>query len=135
MPETTISREWKRGHVLLKGSGVTNDQVEKRAEPRTELEKYHSVEFKVADLGSLYQFKIWNMSSKGMCLLVREDSHILENLEVGTVLDMKYHTTDFSLPPEELRTQIKHVTKEDQGRFKGHYLVGLLILENQDKNY
>lgn len=113
---------------------MTSNQVEKRAEPRTELEKYHSVEFKVGEFASVYQFKIWNMSSKGMCLLVREDSNILEDLEVGNVLDMKYHTTDFSLPPEELKTQIKHITKEDQGRFKGHYLIGLLILENQETN-
>ena len=107
---------------------MTANVEEKRAEPRTELEKYHSVEFKVTELGYLYQFKIWNMSSKGMCLLVREDSAILNDLEVGKVLNMKYHTTDFSVPPEELKTEIKHITKEDQGRYKGHHLVGLLIL-------
>ena len=111
---------------------MTSNQPEKRAEPRTELEKYHSVEFKVSDFGSVYQFKIWNMSSKGMCLVVREDSHILKHLEVGNVLDMKYHTTDFSLPAEELKTQIKHITKQDQGRFGGHFLVGLLVFQDQD---
>jgi len=110
---------------------VTANVEEKRSEPRTELEKYHSVEFKVTELGALYQFKIWNMSSKGMCLVVREDSAILNDLEVGKVLNMKYHTTDFSLPPEALKTEIKHITKEDEGRYKGHHLVGLLILENQ----
>lgn len=111
---------------------MTANVEEKRSEPRTELEKYHSVEFKETESGHLYQFKIWNMSSKGMCLVVREDSAILNDLEVGKVLNMKYHTTDFSLPPEELKTEIKHITKEDQGRYKGHHLVGLLILENQE---
>lgn len=101
---------------------------EKRSEPRTELEKYHSVEFRVSELGALYQFKIWNMSPKGLCILVREDSEILKDLEVGSVLDMKYYTTDFSQPPEELKTQIKHISKEPEGRFSGHYLVGLLVL-------
>jgi hypothetical protein len=101
---------------------------EKRSEPRTELENYHSVEFRVSELGSLYQFKIWNMSSRGLCLLVREDSEILKDIEVGSVLDMKYYTTDFSQPPEELKTQIKHITREPEGRFKGHFLVGLQIL-------
>ncbi len=110
---------------------MTSNGVEKRSEPRTELTKYHSVEFKVVDTGSLYQFKIWNMSSKGMCLLVREDSEILKHLDVAHVMTMKYYTTDFSLPPENLRTQIKHITKQDDGKFKGHCLVGLLILENQ----
>lgn len=117
--------------MLLKGYGMMNDLSEKRSEPRTELEKYHSVEFKIADLGSLYQFKVWNISSKGMCLLVREDSDVLKYIEVGNVFDMKCYTTDFSLPPENLKIEIKHITKEHMGRFKGHYLVGLLILENQ----
>lgn len=116
--------------MLLKGYAVTNDSVEKRSEARTELEKYHSVEFEIADLGSLYQFKIWNISPKGMCLLVRDDSDVLKFIEVGKVVDMKCYATDFSLPPEKLKIQIKHITKEEQGRFKGHYLVGLLIIEN-----
>ena len=104
------------------------DFSEKRAEPRTELEKYHSVEFRVSETGALYQFKIWNMSSKGLCLLVREDSEILNDLEVGTVLNMKYYTTDFSQPPEELKTEIKHITKEPEGRFQGHFFVGLRVI-------
>ncbi len=110
---------------------MMDDSSEKRSEPRIEARKFHSVEFKVTDLGALYQFKLWNTSAKGMCLLVREDSNVLEYMEVGNVLDMKYHTTDFSEPPENLKTQIRHITKEDQGRFKGHYLVGLMTLQGQ----
>ncbi len=110
---------------------MMNESVEKRAEPRTDLEKYHSVEFSIADLAFLYQFKIWNMSSKGMCLLVRKDSNVLKHLEVGNVLDMKCYATDITLPPENLKIQIKHITQDDQGRFKGHYLVGLLVLEKR----
>lgn len=110
---------------------MKNESVEKRSESRTELEKYHSVEFKLADPGARYQFKIWNMSSRGMCLLVREDSDVIKCLHLGDTLDMKYHTSDASSPPESLKTQIKHVTKEEEGRFQGHYLVGLFILENQ----
>lgn len=109
---------------------MTNNGLEKRSEPRTELEKYHSVEFKVQEQGNLYQFKIWNLSAKGMCLLVRDDSEILSDLEVGRVLDMKYYTTDFSQPAEALKTEIKHITKEEEGRFKGHVLVGLLVLDD-----
>jgi hypothetical protein len=112
---------------------MSNDGAEKRSEPRAKLEEYHSVEFKIADLGALYQFKIWNTSSKGICVLVREDSNVLKYIEVGNVLDMKYHTSDYSIPPQNLKTQIKHITKEDHGRFKGHYLVGLSI-ESQRTN-
>lgn len=109
---------------------MTNDGLEKRAETRTELEKYHSVEFKVQEQGNLYQFKIWNISAKGMCLLVRDDSEVLSDLEVGRILDMKYYTTDFSQPAEALKTEIKHITKEEEGRFKGHVLVGLFVLDD-----
>ena len=110
---------------------MMNESVEKRSEPRTDLEKYHSVEFSIPDLDFLYQFKIWNMSSKGMCLLVREDSAVLKHLKVGDVLDMKCYATDFSLPPDNLKIQIKHITQDEQGRFKGHSLVGLLVLEKR----
>ncbi len=108
-----------------------SESFEKRSEPRTELEKYHSVEFKVSERASLYQFKIWNMSSKGMCLLVRDDSEILNDLQVGSVLNMKYYTTDFSQPPEEFKTQIKHISREPHGKFDGHFLVGLFILDTK----
>ena len=129
--QDSISHKEGWHFVLLKGYRMMNNSVEKRSEPRTEPEKYHSVEFQIADLDLLYQFKLWNMSSKGMCLLVRDDSDVLKYLEVGNVLDMKFYTTDFTLPPENLKIQIKHITKDDQGRFKGHYLVGLLVLEKR----
>lgn len=103
--------------------------IEKRSEPRQELEQYHSVEFKVTEQGYLYQFKIWNVSDRGMCLLVRDDSEILNDIAVGDILDMKYYTTDFSRPAQKLKTQIKHITKEDHGRFKGHHLLGLHIIK------
>lgn len=112
---------------------MTNDNIEKRSEPRTELDKYHSVEFRASEEGSLYKFKIWNISSKGMCLLVREDSETMKELQVGTVLEMKYYTTNFSKPAEKLKTEIRHITKENEGRFKGHFLVGLSVLEAPEK--
>ncbi|MBW2019856.1 MAG: hypothetical protein JRI58_03220 [Deltaproteobacteria bacterium] len=110
---------------------MTDSPIEKRSEPRTEVGEYHSVEFRTEDMAFLYQFKIWNISSKGMCLLVREDSDVLKHLKVGDILNMKYRTDDLSSPAEKLKTEIKHITKQDQGPFKGHYLVGLLILEKQ----
>ena len=110
---------------------MTDDLVERRSEPRTELEQYYSVEFRISDHDYLYQFKIWNISTKGMCVLVKRDSDILKHLKVGDILNMKYYPPDPSLAPENLNTEIKHITKEDEGRFKDHYLVGLSILEHQ----
>jgi hypothetical protein len=46
---------------------------------------------------------------------------------------MKYYTTNFSTPPKEMQTEIKHITKEEGGHFKGHYLVGLYVTPVPEK--
>lgn len=66
-----------------------------------------------------------------MCIAVKADSGLLKHLSVGDVLNIKYYPTDSSRPAEYLKTQIRHITKDEQGRFKEHFLVGLLILERQ----
>jgi hypothetical protein len=107
---------------------------ERRAEPRRIIDQYHSVEFSIRECAYLYQFKIWDMSTKGLCVLVKEDSDLLKHLKVGEILDLKYYTTDPSIPAVHLKTEIKHITKDDEGRFRGLYLVGLSILEGQNPN-
>ena len=63
--------------------------------------------------------------------MVKKDSDLLEHLKVGNILNIKYYPTDSSCPTEYLKTQIKHITKDKQGRFRNHVLVGLFILEKQ----
>ena len=94
---------------------------------------YYSVEFLITDIRLLYQFKIWNSNSDSMFIIVKEDSEILIRLKEGNVFKTKYYSTDSLRPTVDLETQIKEITKDDGGRFKGHYLVGLDILgkENQ----
>lgn len=96
------------------------------------LDKFHSVEFCVNGIEFSYQFRIWNIVPKSMCVLIREDSDILDRINVGDVLTMKYYGADSMGSPQYLETEIKHVTKDDNGRFRGHYLVGLAILSNGD---
>ena len=108
--------------------------MEKRSEPRCIIDRYYSVEFWLSGCSFVYQFRIWNISSKGICVLVKEDSDLLNHVKVGDILNLKYYTTDSSKPIEFLKTEIKHITKDEQGRFKGVYLVGLSILGNQDSN-
>ena len=104
--------------------------MERRSEPRSIIDQYYSVEFSLRGCSFVYQFKIWNISSKGICVLVKEDSDLLNHVKVGDILNLKYYTTDSSKPIEFLKTEIKHITKDEQGRFKGAYLVGLAILGN-----
>ncbi len=111
---------------------MTNRHMERRSEHRETRDRYHSAELSVNGLNLLYQFKIWNVASGSMCILVKEDSAILPWLKVGDTLNVKYYVTDSPHPPECLQTAIAHITKNDQGRFQGHYFVGLQILQDTD---
>ena len=102
--------------------------VDQRREPRVALTEYHCVEVQTIKTLVTYQFKIWNISSKGMCLLVGTQSNFLSCVEVGEIVEVKYYPLDLSWPPDVKRTEIRHITKADSQRFKDHCFVGLMIL-------
>ncbi len=106
----------------------SDNTPERRSENREAAERYYSVQFTTQGLSSHYQFKLWNISSKGMCILVKEDSAVLNHISVGDTLEMTYYLADTQGLHENLKTQIKHITKNDNGRFEGHFMVGLAIL-------
>ena len=116
----------------MKEYALANKLVERRSEPRKKVNQFYSVEIPISELGVVYQFKIWNIESTSLFVLVKEDSGILPWLKVGDILNMKYYSTDY--PVEYLDTEIRNITKQDQGRLKGHYLVGFEILDSQDQN-
>ena len=93
--------------------------------------QYHSVEFSIGKLCVPHQFRIWNIASTPTCVLVREDSRILPLLRVGDTLNLKYHLAASARSTEFLQTSIGHITKHDNGKFKGHYIVELKILGSQ----
>ena len=107
----------------------TNNIEEKRSEPRVIPDQYYSVEFVLHETGNIYKFKLRDISSTGLCILVNETSAVSKHLKVGEVLDMTYHPPEPSTPAESLKTKIRHITKNEQAPFKGHYLVGLSIIE------
>ena len=106
-----------------------NSDTERRIESRAIPDQYHSVQFTKQGLDITYQFKIWNISTKGMCILVREDSDVLSHLKVGDILDMSYYLEAGKRPVDESRTEIVHITKGEPGQFEGHYMLGLSKLE------
>jgi len=127
--EKTGENNSSQGHIMgQKTSG--NQKGEKRSEQRKRIDQYYSVEFLIKDLGRVYQFKIWDLSSKGMCILVKDDSKVLEHLKVGEVVKMKYYHAELLNPVEHFETEVKHITKEETGRFKGHHMIGLSINNN-----
>ena len=102
---------------------------EKRSEHRKILDQYYSVEFSISKMLPVHQFKVRDISPSGIGILVNENSAVLEHLTINDVLEMKYNPTDSSNSPEHLKTEIRHITKVEEGKYKGHYLVGMLILE------
>lgn len=94
-------------------------------------DQFQSVEFSIEGLALAYQFKIWNLASSMMCVVVREDSSIVQKLRVGDVVNMKYYTNGYAAPIECRHTAIRHITKDEEGPFRGHYVVGLEIVEQQ----
>ncbi len=117
----------------MKDSAVTTRPGGSEPRSAKKAVKYSSVEFLVKGLFAHYQFKIWCMGSSPMCFFVKENSDILSRLKVGDTLNMKYYSNDSAYPPESLTTQIRDITRKEQGQFRGHCLVGLQILEDQDQ--
>lgn len=103
--------------------------AERRSDPRIAPDRYYSVQFAVEGLPHLYQFKIWNVSETGLCILVKDDSEVLNHLRVGDLLTAQYYASDAIGSTEEFHTEIRHISPGTEKRFRGHTLVGLRILQ------
>ena len=66
--------------------------------------------------------------------MVKEGSSILDHLKVDQVLKMKYWSESRSEPKGFLKGQIKYISKQDEGPFKRHYLIGLFIKDKHEFN-
>lgn len=102
-----------------------------RSESKQQMCQYHSIEFSINGLVP-YLFRTWNTASPFVTILVKEGSDILPRLKTGDTLHVKCYLSDSVYRSEHLQTAIRHIAKDDQGRFKGHYLVDLEILDRQN---
>lgn len=107
----------------MKGDYPANNRIEKREV----IKEYYSVEIQIEDSNQVNQFVIYDMSSSGLCLLIREDSHILKKLEVGKKYKMKYYPVNLLGNVEYIDTRIRHITKSKNHSLSGHYMVGLSL--------
>jgi len=107
---------------------ITTQSIHDNQGLNRQIPLYHAVEFEISGLDFTYQFKLWDMGSGTRHIVVREDSDILDWLDVGSKFHIKYYFNDQSSPEGQFfETEIVHITKDDKGRFKGHYLVGLSV--------
>ena len=105
----------------------TNNLAESITLSRYILDNYYSVQFSFNDMGPIYQFKLRHISLNGPCILVKEDSNVFKQLEVGDILHMEFNPMKLSVPNKLLKTQI--ISKNSHDRFTGHTLIGLSIIE------
>ena len=110
----------------------TNNPKERRSENRTTLAELYSVEIDLGRPLPVYQLKLRDISGHGRCILVHKGSSILKHLKVGQDLKMKYWTDSRSEPGGFFKAKVKHISKQDEGRFKDHCLIGLFIKEKHD---
>ena len=100
--------------------------------PRTSplFAEFYSVEFPLEDVQPLYQFKLWRTDENTFFLLAKESSNLVSRLKVGRIVPMKYYSENAMLTTEVHNTQITEIVKETQGRFSGHYRIGLNIVSD-----
>ena len=89
------------------------------------LNQQQSVEFSLDGVSVPYRFKIWHIHPHSNVILVRTDSNLMPHLQVGKKLKMKYYFPGEAFPDGIRETKIKEITREEEGRFKGHCLVDL----------
>ena len=108
-----------------------NSSKERRAKSRrTQLRNYR-VEIKL--IGEpIYQFRVKDVSSDGAGILIKEDSKFLSMIEVGQIVDADFISPKGTEPAGNHRTEVRHITKPNKEKNKGHFLVGLKILEKID---
>jgi len=66
-----------------------------------------------------------------MCILMKEDSLVLEHIKSGDSILMRDQKEDERYPTEYMETQIRHITKDTSGKFEGHVLIGLMLLKGE----
>ena len=90
------------------------------------LDQYQSVEFSVDGVHVPgHRSRIWHIHPHSNVILIRKDSNIVPHLRVGARLKTKYYFPGKAYPDGARETTIKEISREEQGRFKGHLLVDL----------
>lgn len=112
------------------GNKSLYDLAECRNEAKTILDEFYSVQFFLSDKEILYQFKLRNISSNGLCILVKKDSPVFTELQVGDILDMEYSKPESLGDSELFKTQI--TSKNSHDCYTGHSIVELTIIDNKD---
>jgi hypothetical protein len=122
-----------------KAPGGRMDSVEYIEQPRTGVERrrqrraismsQHMAEFKFKD-SPTYQLKLQDVSPGGAGIIVRPDSKFLAMVTVGQELNLRLLAPQNSeIATGDYSAFVEHVSELKEGRYKGHFVVGLSTLK------
>ncbi|MBW1803860.1 MAG: hypothetical protein JRJ85_24400 [Deltaproteobacteria bacterium] len=86
---------------------------------------YYSVEFSFEGVECIYQFKVWHTPAVYKCIIVKEDSNFLKWIRLGDTHTLKCNFENATHLSVFKNTVIRFSRKQEKGRYKGHYIVGL----------
>lgn len=110
-------------HYIAPGKGINQTGT-------PSVKDCYSVEIKIKNINCLYQFKLWKSPSEPTFFLVKPDSGLMKWIHPGDVLHMTYYSDDMDCPKKQFATRILNIHQENEGRFRGHFIVKLGIVEN-----
>jgi len=102
--------------------------TEKRSEVRQKAKRCYHAEIRLVGV-PVYEVKLKDLSTRGSCILVKEDSLLMNHLKTGQNVMVKYYLEDRDTPGKAFNATVRYITMAKEGQFKGHYLVGLAILK------
>jgi len=106
---------------------------EKRSESRSAKLRDYRVEIKFVG-EPIYQFRVTDVSTKGAGLLINDNSAFLKMIEVGQIVDVNFISPKGLNPTGMYKAEIRHITKMKKGKYNGHRLVGIHILESLNQS-
>ena len=105
---------------------------EKRSEHRVATSGDYRMEIKFVG-EPIYQFRLINVTNEGASILIRDDSAFLNMIEVGQIADATFISPKDSNPSGMYKIQVKHISKLEEKRYKGHLLTGISLLKKLDQ--
>ncbi|MGE5258704.1 MAG: hypothetical protein ACM3KE_18675 [Hyphomicrobiales bacterium] len=90
---------------------------------------HHMAEFKFPDAPT-YQLKLQDVSPGGAGVIVRRDSRFLSMVSIGQELNLRLLSPSNSeIITGDYQARVEHITELREGRYAGHFMVGLSMLK------
>lgn len=98
------------------------------SEAKTFFDEYHRVQFQLNGCGMPHLFRLRYNTLNKPYMLVKQDSFIFRELNVGDILDMEYNQADSFGKGKLFKTLI--TSKIPHDRYIGYSMVELSIIDN-----